>query len=485
MHVQPHWGRVAKARVLHPAMIAAFVASFLALLAAIPTGSAVASPSSEATVEVSAPISLPTSPTDVLNPVLAAVPLKDLNVEQLNSKQLSEMLGGLLDLKGTNLTGLVTSLTSVLSAHPNATLGELTEGGLLGDVLSLLGIHSSLTPNEVLTGLLGSADTPAEAKEIVEQLLTQLGGTIHGSSPTQLQSLLEELLANLNPTGLSALESTLGVGSLTTPELVTQLLGLFHTGTTAQLEPVVKKLLSGVEFNPNTLGGLATQLGTSVETLATDLGSTADQALPLLTGALTNGKLVDVLDGLGGLNLSLLGANTESGSGGSGGSGGTGGSGAGGSGGSGSEGSGSGSGGSGSGGSGGSGSGSSSGTPGATSVVVNLPAAVTATPASITSAATSKTVAKIKILSHKVKGHIATLVLQIPAAGKVLVSGGGVRAIGKGATKSERLTVRIPLSKAGTASLRKRQHRLSVALKASFKPTSGSSSSASVTVHFA
>jgi hypothetical protein len=82
-------------------------------------------------------------------------------------------------------------------------------------------------------------------------------------------------------------------------------------------------------------------------------------------------------------------------------------------------------------------------------------------------------------------GHIATLVLQIPAAGKVVVSGGGVRAIGKGVTKPERLTVKVPLSKAGTASLRKHRNRLSVALKASFKPTSGASSSAGVTVHFA
>jgi hypothetical protein len=468
---------------------AASIASFIALLAAIPTGSALATPSTEGTVEVLAPISLPTTPTDVLDPVLATVPLKDLNVGDLGSKQLSEMLGNLLNLKGTQLTDLVTSLTTGLSTHPNLTLGELTEGGLLGGILTLLGLNKSLTPNEVLVGLLNSASTPTEVKEVVEQLLTRLGGSIHSSNPTQLQSLLEELLANLNPAGLSSLESALGVGSLTTPELVTHLLNLFHTGTPAQLEPVVEKLLSGVEFKPSTLGGLATQLGTSVETLATDLGTTADTALPVLTGALSGGKLVDVLDGLGGLNLSLLGATTKEGSG-PGGSGGSGGAGEGGTGGSGSTGNegaggtGSGSGGSGSG-SGSGGSGSSSGTPSPTSVVVNLPAS-SVTPTSAAGTPTVATqVAKIRILSHKVKGHIATLVLQIPAAGKLVVSGGSVRAVDKQATKFERLTVRIPLSKAGTASLRKRHNRLQVALKASFKPTSGASSSAGVTVHFA
>jgi hypothetical protein len=459
---------------------AASIASFIALLAAIPTGSALATPSTEGTVEVLAPISLPTTPTDVLDPVLATVPLKDLNVENLNSKQLSEMLGNLLNLKGTQLTGLVTSLTTALSIRPNLTLGELAEGGLLDELLGLLGLSSTLTPNEVLSGLLSSATTSTQAKEIVEQLLTRLGGTIQGSSAAHLQSLLEELLANLNPAGLSSLESALGVSSLSTPELITHLLDLFHTGTPAQLAPVVEKLLSGVEVKPSTLGGLATQLGTSVETLATDLGTTADTALPVLTGALTDGKLVEVLDGLGGLDLSLLGATSKEGSGSSG-SGGSGGSSEGGSGGSGSSGSGSGAG----------GSGGSSGAPSPTSVVVNLPATTTVAPTTPAAAAippavaTKAVAAKIKILSHKVKGHIVTLVLQIPAAGKLVVSGGGVRAFDKQAAKSERLTVRIALSRAGTASLHKRHNRLSVALKASFRPASGSSSSAGVTVHFA
>jgi hypothetical protein len=480
MHVQPHQGLLAKARSLRPVMGAAFVASLIALLAAIPAGSAVAS-TGEGTVEVTTPISLPTTPTDVLNPLLATVPVKDLNVKDLDPQEISQMLGGLLDLKGTQLTSLVSDLTPLLTSKPNLTLGELTEGGPLSGVLTLLGLNSQLTPNEVVAGLLGSVSEPAQASKIAEQLLSQLGKSLQVKDPAEVKGLVEELLGGLNSSELATLESTLGVGSLTPAALTTKVTELLGTGSTSQIETVVHQLLGGLTFeSPSTLGGLAGKLGTSVEALATDLGTsvgtlsgglgvTAATALPTLIAPLDNGKLLTILDGPEGLKITTLESketsgketakeketkeakeHSETGSTGS------------------------------------AGSSGSNGTSGATSVVVNLPAAAAAaTPAASTPAAASKTVAKIKILSHKVKGHIATLVLQIPAAGKVTVSGGGVRAVGKGATKSERLTVRIPLSKAGTASLRKRHNRLSVALKASFKPTSGSSSSASVTVHFA
>jgi hypothetical protein len=488
MHVQPHQGLLTKARGLRPVMGAAFVASLIAMLAAIPVGSAVASPSSEATVEVTTPISLPTTPTDVLNPLLATVPVKDLNVKDLDPQEISQMLGGLLDLKGNQLTSLVANLTPLLTTEltskPDLTLGELTEGGLLGGVLTLLGLNSSkLTPNEVLAGLLSSVSKPAQASKITEQLLTQLGKSLQVKDPTEVKSLVEELLGDLNSSELATLESTLGVGSLTPAALTTKITELLGTGSSSQIEAVVHELLSGLTFeSPSTLGGLAGKLGTSVETLATDLGTsvetlsgglgvTAATALPTLIAPLENGKLLTILDGPEGLKITTLESketsgketakekeakeskeakeHSETGTPGS------------------------------------NGSSGSNGTPGTTSVVVNLPAAAAAATPGSTPAVAAKTVAKIKILSHKVKAHIATLVLQIPVAGKVTVSGGGVRAVGKGATKAERLTVRIPLSKAGTASLRKRHNRLSVTLKASFKPNSGSSSSASVTVHFA
>jgi hypothetical protein len=485
MHVQPHSHLDLGGSGLRRLMGAAFVASFICLLAAIPTGSALAS-SGEGSVEVTTPISLPTTPTDVLDPLLATVPLKDLNVKNLDPEELSQMVGGLLNLKGNQLTSLVTDLTPLLTSKPNLTLGELTEGGLLGGILTLLGLNSKLTPNEVVAGLLGSVTNPAQGGEMAEQLLAQLGKSIQGKDPAEIQGLVEELLGTLDAGQLAALESTLKVGALTPAALTAKVAELLGTGSTAQIEPVVHELLGGLTFeSPSTLGGLAGKLGTSVETLATDLGTsvetlsgglgvTAATALPTLIAPLINGKLLTILDGPEGLKITTLESKetsgketskekeateakeskeakerSESASTGS------------------------------------TGSSGSNGTSGATSVVVNLPAAAVAASPVPTPVVAAKAVAKIKILSHKVKGHVATLVLQIPAPGKVVVSGGGVREVGKGATKSERLTVRVLLSRAGTASLRKRHNRLSVALKASFKPTSGSSSSAGVTVHFA
>jgi hypothetical protein len=329
-----------------------------------------------------------------LDPLLAAVPVSAL------------------ETGGTGLTNL--SLISDLNTLPG--VGPIQ--GLLDPLLSaLLG-----NPSTTLTELVGEVQAQGVSTNPADVVSTLLGKL----TPTQGTALIEELFGSVPSSSLNSL-----------------------LGST----------LTGQPFTQTTVGDLANKLGITTEKLAEDLGVTALQlpaTVTALTAPLANGKLLTVLDGPEGLQVTTVETKeaakereakeskeakerSETGSSGS------------------------------------------NGTSGATSVVVNLPAAaVAATPA-----AASKTVAKIEILSHRVKGHIATLVLEIPVAGKIVVSGGGVRAVGKGATKAERLTVQVPLSKAGTASLRKRHNRLSVALKASFKPTSGPSSSASATVHFA
>jgi hypothetical protein len=57
-----------------------------------------------------------------------------------------------------------------------------------------------------------------------------------------------------------------------------------------------------------------------------------------------------------------------------------------------------------------------------------------------------------------------------------------VRSLRAQVSKAERVTLRITLSKAGTASLRKHRHGLKLELNASFAPVSGASSSAATTV---
>jgi hypothetical protein len=84
-----------------------------------------------------------------------------------------------------------------------------------------------------------------------------------------------------------------------------------------------------------------------------------------------------------------------------------------------------------------------------------------------------------------VQGRIATIVVQVPAAGNISLDGSGVRSVRREAAKAERVTLRAVLTRAGVTSLHRRHNRLRVKLKASFKQTSGPSSSATVTVNFA
>lgn len=319
---------------------------------------------------------------------------------------------------------LETSGTGLNSTSLITDLNTLPNAGPLAGILDPL-----------LNVLLGKSNTT------LSEVVDNLTGSGVSTNPTEIVSML---LKKLTPTQGTALVEE-----------------LFGSVPSSSLNSLLGSTLTDQPFTQTTVGDLANKVGITAEKLAEDLGTTVSQ-LPATTAALTaplaNSKLLTILDGPEGLKVTTVETKeakeskeakerSESGVPSSNGNPGSNGSGAG------------------------------SGT-----VVVNLPAAaVPAAPLAVE----SNVVEKIKILSHKVKGHIATLVLQIPAAGKVTVSGGGVRAIGKGITKAERLTVRIPLSKAGTASLRKHRNRLQVALKASFKPTSGTSSSAGVTVHFA
>jgi hypothetical protein len=74
-----------------------------------------------------------------------------------------------------------------------------------------------------------------------------------------------------------------------------------------------------------------------------------------------------------------------------------------------------------------------------------------------------------------------TLVLQIPAAGKLTLRGNGLKTLARAAASAGRARIRISASSAGLASLHK-HGRLKVKLQASFKPSSGSPSSATLAI---
>jgi hypothetical protein len=90
---------------------------------------------------------------------------------------------------------------------------------------------------------------------------------------------------------------------------------------------------------------------------------------------------------------------------------------------------------------------------------------------------------KVKVISAKVKGATASLTVQIPAAGRLAVSGSRLKHAARMLKQAGRTTVEVGLTTAGLASLHS-HHRLKVKLKASFTPSTGSGSSASTTLTF-
>jgi hypothetical protein len=455
MYARPHrWsatGHIAARRL----SAIALSTSLIALLAAIPAGSASANPPASTSI-LTPPVgvsSLPALTPEVLKEITSGVPLSDLEVPQLT--KLLASLPGISGLSGLSGLGGAKGLEQALTTAIDQVVGS---GGKLGELL-----------------------TPATLAPKLESALDSVLGPVLGP---QLKSLVE-LLLHKSPTaaiteGLGSLNLNELLGSLLHEAqdpalLIEQLLGALSP---AKLESLLGSTLTGTPFSKTTVGELASSVGTTTQALGESLGTTLSSTTMALTAPLANGKLLNVLDELGGLKLSLLSGAEGGGSGSEGGSG--------------SGGSGSGSGGSGSsGGSGAGGTGSDSTTPTATTLAVSLPltqivpAAQPSSPSGPGAAKAKAIVGKIKILSHKVRGKVVTVVVQVPAAGKVTLSGGHLTSASRKAGASERLTLKGNLTRAGTASLRKHRDRLKVVLKASLEPTSGSSSSATVTVTFA
>jgi len=415
-----------------------------AVLASLGAGLAVAPAAGAAgvTPALTPPVSVSALPSSEVEEVLSGVPLKDLSAAQLS--EVLSRLPGFGALPASSLRAALAKTIEGLEGKGD-TLGQLLSSpelasGLEAQLKKLLSLSELtdlelplLLKGETLSGVLGEGLGSASARQVLGGLLASSG------EPKQL---LEQVLAVVDPSKLQAL-----------------------LGST----------LSGEPFTTGTVEELAGQLGTSAEGLAKDL-NTASSQLPssamALTAPLTDGKTLGALDALEGLDLGLLGSThektPEGGGGGSGGSG-SGGSGSGGSGGSG-----------GPGGSGGS-NGGSAGTPGGLTVVVD---GMSAPGASGSGASAKGALAKIRILSHRVRGDVAMLVLDVPAAGRLVLSGKGVRSVHEQADRAERVTVRAVLTKAGVASLRKRGRRLEVKLEASFAPVSGPRSSTATKVAF-
>jgi hypothetical protein len=490
--------------------LATLSASLVVLLAALPPASAPAAVHTTASPN-DASIGLSTSlleiPEGGLTPVLATLPVSDLG---LTNAELAVLLTGLEGGALSGLGGTVTPIvSSLLSGNPTATLGQLASAldgnGVLAAVLALAGV--TVTPGAVLQAL-GPAQLSAFLTHVTDgldseqmaKLLSGFAGTVNAEQLTSLQTILGGLVEALPQASLSQLRSDLHelpgglseaeLSQLDPAQLATLLSEAFGTASASQLTPVVSDVLGGLTWNPSTTSSLANTLGVPLETLAGDLGESAQGAFaqaPAVTSELGGGQVAGVLAKTRGLAFGLLKPVTEgveeAAGGGSGGSGGQEG-GAGGSGGQSGE-AGGGQGGSGgSAGVGGAGGNGGSGAPGGTTLVLEqaAPGGPSTTPPAVITAARSVKASGVRVVSHRVRGGVVVLVLQIPAAGRVSVVGRGVRARSLRVGKAGRLTVRMTLTKAAEASLHAHRNRLKVLLRATFKPTRGSSSTASATV---
>ena len=463
---------------------AALAATLIALLVGMPTAAALASagpldPGASISRHPAPAVRTLTAPGELLpagelEELLSNLPLGDLSTAQL-AHQLAELEG----------VSVLAELKLGLLSHEELKAGGLEES--LRKAIEQLGPGAKLGELANVKGLLPALEAALEGK--LGGLLGVLLGALPGGGPNlesalgslSLEQLVGSLLSSAKPqeqlaTELSTLAGGL-LGELGTEGKLTGLLGSEPTGG----------------FIPKSVKEVAEELKSTPEAVSGELGETTQQ-LPetatMLTAPLATGKLAGLAPAVKGLALGLLGGGSPEGGGGEGsgkGSGnGSGGSGEGkGSGGAG-EGSGKGSGedkGSGSGGGGGQGGpgGTGSGGPaGTTTILLTLPGAP-----STQSAAAGGELGKVGVLSHRVRGHRATIVLHVPAAGTVTLTGWGLHTLSRQAAKAERLTLSASLAKAAAASLRRdRHHRLPVKLEVSFKSTSGSSSSATVTVIF-
>jgi hypothetical protein len=460
--------------------LAAVSATLIVALASLPTASALASsgstlPGDAGTAKLQAPaVNRLVTPGQLLSAeelqsLLAALPLNDLSPAQLahylttleGVSVLAELKPELLSSKKLGVAGLEESLREAIEQlGPNAKLGELAK---VEDFLPALEAALEGKLDGLLSALLGTLGAEAELHSALGSLsLEQLVGWLLGST-TPDEPLAGEL------SGLAG--------------------GLFgELGAEHKLEGLFGGSELVGDFAPKSVKEVAEELNTTPVAVSKELGQTATllpESTTMLTAPLKDGQLAGVAPAAKGLLTGVLGDLGEApegegegkGGSGKGGSGEGTGSGEG-------KGSGSGEGGKGGGGagegkgSGGNGGSGSGGSGGQTTVLFTMPG-TSSTP----SAAAKQKVGKVSILSHRVRGHVATIVLRVPSAGTATLTGERVRGASRQAARAERLTLRVGLSRAAAASLHHR-NRLAVELHASFRPTSGSSSATTVTVIF-
>jgi hypothetical protein len=334
-------------------------------------------------------------------------------------------------------------------------LGETPLGSLptaeLTEKLSELPAFEGIEPGALQTAL----------KEVIEALsgegktLEELLGGSEGAK--QLSEKLGEVLGLLKP----QLEELLGgdpqqkleeaLSSSTVSELLAKLLGespepqvlleqILQAIGPEKLQSLLGTVLSGAPVVQSTVEQLAGQLGTSPQALAEQFGKTAEE-LPggamALVAPLANGEKLSFAGNAAGMTLGVVKETSET----------VGGNGA-------------------------------PGAPGSSTTVTTQ--TTTPAPAAPSAAAAGAKPGKVKVLSRRFSRHRATIVVQVPSAGVLTVSGKGLKKSRREAAKAERITLHPALGRAASSSVRRHHRHVKVPIKVSFKPVSGAASSATV-----
>ncbi|MGH2831235.1 MAG: hypothetical protein ACRDK2_00530, partial [Solirubrobacteraceae bacterium] len=94
----------------------------------------------------------------------------------------------------------------------------------------------------------------------------------------------------------------------------------------------------------------------------------------------------------------------------------------------------------------------------------------------------TNTTAKVKILGVRVKGKLLNVILAIPAAGRITLTGADLVRVSRNLPKSQRLVLKVRLRRAGLAIISSHKKRSRITLRVLFKPREGVSSVASAVV---
>jgi hypothetical protein len=435
---------------------AALCASLLGLSAAAPASQATASPSPSPAVEAGGSLELGTPlSTGQMNELLSGLSIS-AGSGPTSPEALANALAELPALQALKISGLQAALKNGL--------GTLGSGATLEDVLKNPSALSSAVATTV-EELLSPLELLGLKLPVGTSLSEELGQTLAG---VQGGELLQKLLGN----GAEGPAKTLE--------------GLLAKLPTETAQKLLGSTLTGGPVSEETVGELAKSLGISAEELAKEVGQTPAQ-LPstatALTAPLTNGETLGVLDGTSKALVDMLksllpggegsgeakGGGSGAGGSGSGGSGSGGGSGAGGAGGS----------GAGSPGAGGTGSGLSASVTGPT-VILQMPQ----TGSGGSAKASGAKAGRIEVISEKIHRDRATIVLEVPAAGTIVLQNRDIKGIAREVAKAQRVRISVKLSKAGRRALRHDRGKLRLQLAVLFRPTEGASSRTSASLRF-